>query len=281
MRPAAPPVLDADFTCRALVVALAQTLADSGRTRFVVGLSGGVDSALAAALAARAAGADAVTALFLPPPATSPESGAAADRVAEQLGLALETVPLGALLAAAPLAAELDTSEGRARRGNLAARLRMAILYDRAAATGALIVGTGNKSELALGYTTLWGDMAADCWPLGDLYKTQVLALARALELPDEVLARAPSAELWEGQTDESELGFSYSLADEVLYYYLDERRRPEEIIALGLAAELVGQVLDRVRASAHKRRLPWVPKLSRRTIGHDFHHPRAWRGPA
>jgi NAD+ synthase len=271
-----PPVVDPEFTVRALALALSQALDDAGRTSFVVGLSGGVDSALTAAVAVRAVGPGSIHALFLPGPATPVSCAPVARTVAEHLGIALETVPLGDLLEVAPVPA------GERRRfGNFIARLRMAILYDRAAAHNALVLGSSNKSEIALGYTTLWGDMAADVWPLADLYKSQVLAIARAIELPAEVLDRAPSAELWEGQTDEEELGFSYRVADRTLYLYLEGRRRPSEIVEGGSTQDEVERVLGRLRDQAFKRRLPHVVKLSTRTIGHDFHHPRAWRGPA
>lgn len=270
------PRLDADLVVRALALSLSQTLDDAGRSGFVLGLSGGVDSALAAAIAARAVGPSAVRAFHLPGVATPADSGGVARQVAEHLGISLETVPLAGLLEAAPLA------DGDARAcGNFAARVRMALLYDRAAALDALVLGTGNKSEIALGYTTLWGDMAADCWPLGDLYKTQVVEIAEWMGLPAAAVEREPSAELWEGQTDEKELGFSYGQADAVLYTYLEGRRRPEEIVAGGIDAATVERVLERVRRNAFKRRLPWIPKLTTRTVGHDFLHPRAWRGPA
>lgn len=275
-RPIGVPRLDADLVVRALALALSQTLDDAGRSGFVIGLSGGVDSALAAAIAARAVGPGAVHAFHLPADATPSESGDVARLVASHLGVALETVPVDALLESAPLA----TSDARGR-GNFVSRIRMAILYDRAAALDALVLGTGNKSEIALGYTTLWGDMAADCWPLGDLYKTQVLDVARSIGLPSEVVEREPSAELWDGQTDEGELGFSYSQADLVLYTYLEGRQRPDEIAGRGIDRVTVERVLDRVRQNAFKRRLPWIPKLTSRTVGHDFLHPRAWRGPA
>lgn len=270
------PRLDTDLVVRALALALSQTLDDAGRSGFVVGLSGGVDSALAAAVAARAAGPGAVHAFHLPARSTTAESAAIAGLVADHLGIALETVPIGQLIDDAPLIA--PEAPGR---GNFAARIRMAILYDRAAALDALVLGTSNKSEIALGYTTLWGDMAADCWPLGDLYKTQILDVARSIGLPREVIEREPSAELWDGQTDEAELGFSYDQADLVLYTYLEGRRRPEAIAGMGIDADTVERVLDRVRRNAFKRRLPWIPKLTTRTVGHDFLHPRAWRGPA
>jgi NAD+ synthase len=274
--PAVPPPLDPEFTVRVLALALSQTLDDAARAGYVVGLSGGLDSALAAAIAVRAVGPASVHPLFMPGPHTSAASAGAARHVADHLGLALETVDLAPSLDAAP---GLDGDPRR--RGNFAARLRMALLYDHAARRDALVLGTGNKSEIALGYTTLWGDMAADVWPLGDLYKTQVLAIARAIGLPPAVIDRAPSAELWDGQTDEVELGFTYRVADRVLYYYLEERRRPAEIHDIETSAAEVERVLARVRSQAHKRRLPTVVKLSTRTIGHDFHHPRAWRGPA
>lgn len=270
------PEVDADLVVRALALALSQTLDDAGRSGFVIGLSGGVDSALAAAIAARAAGPAAVHAFHLPAAESRGESAQIARAVADHLGIALETVSIGTVMDVAPLAA--PEAPGR---GNFAARVRMAILYDRAAALDALVLGTSNKSEIAVGYTTLWGDMAADCWPLGDLYKTQVLDVARAIGLPPEVVDRPPSAELWDGQTDEGELGFSYAAADLVLYAYLEGRRRPEEIAGPGIDAATVQLVLDRVRRNAFKRRLPWIPKLTTRTVGHDFLHPRAWRGPA
>lgn len=271
-----PPALDPEFTVRALALSLSQTLDDAGRSGFVVGLSGGVDSALAAAIAVRAVGPAAIHAYFLPAPSTTDASARAARAVAGHLGIALETVSLEPLLTPLPL----PPGEVR-RRGNFVARLRMAILYDRAADRDALVLGTSNKSEIALGYTTLWGDMAADCWPLGDLYKTQVLAMARAVDLPAEVIERPSSAELWEDQTDEDELGFTYRVADRVLYYVLEGRRRPEEIPGGDASAGEIERVLARLRGQAFKRRLPWIVKLSTRTIGHDFHHPRAWRGPA
>jgi NAD+ synthase len=270
------PELDADLVVRALALALSQTLDDAGRSGFVVGLSGGVDSALAAAIAVRAAGPAAVHAFHLPSGAAVTDSAEIAREVADHLGVVLETVPVGGLVEGAPLAAQEPHG-----RGNFTSRIRMAILYDRAAALDALVLGTSNKSEIALGYTTLWGDMAADCWPLGDLYKTQVLDVGRSIGLPLSVVERTPSAELWDGQTDEGELGFSYGLADLVLYTYLEGRRRPEEIIGLGIEGDVVERVLDRVRRNAFKRRLPWIPKLTTRTVGHDFLHPRAWRGPA
>ncbi|HYO46958.1 MAG TPA: NAD+ synthase [Gemmatimonadota bacterium] len=270
------PRLDADLVVRALAIALSQTLDDAGRSGFVMGLSGGVDSALAAAIALRAAGPGAVHAFHLPAGTAITDSAEIAREMADHLGIDLKTIPVGPLVDGAPLA----TSEARGR-GNFTSRIRMALLYDRAAALDALVLGTSNKSEIALGYTTLWGDMAADCWPLGDLYKTQVLDVARSIGLPAAVVERTPSAELWDGQTDEGELGFSYSQADLVLYAYLEGRRRPEEIAGSGIDADVVERVLDRVQRNAFKRRLPWIPKLTTRTVGHDFLHPRAWRGPA
>lgn len=269
-----PPRIDAEFVADALGIALRGALADAGRRSWVMGLSGGVDSALAAALAVRACGPDAVRCLFLPDRAATGDD--AAGEVADHLGIPLERVSIGALLDAAPV-----PPDHRRRRENLATRLRMAVLYDRAIDRDGLVLGTSDKSELALGYATRWGDMAADLWVLGDLYRSQVVDLARALGLPETVVEREPSAEPWEGQTDVGELGFSYGAADGILYYYLDERRRPEEIVERGFPAETVEAVLSRVRSEAFKRRLPPVPKLSYRTVGHDFLHPRVWRGPA
>ncbi len=272
-----PPELDSELVADALGVALQGALADADRDGWVIGLSGGLDSAVAAALAARACGPAVVDALFLPDRATGRAGAEAARTVADHLGISLEVIDIDGLLDAAPLPDEIDPR----RRGNFATRLRMTIVYDRAAGRRGLVLGTSNKSELALGYTTRWGDMAADLWVLGDLYKSQVRDLARWLGLPDVVLRREPSAELWTGQTDEQELGFSYGAADAILYNYIDERRRADEIVERGFPAATVDAVLSRVRSEAFKRRLPATPKLSYRTVGHDFLHPRVWRDPA
>ncbi len=245
-----------------------------GFERVVVGLSGGIDSALTLALACRALGAENTLPVIMPYRASSPASERDARLVAARLGttpLVVDISPqIDAYFATCPDA-------DRNRRGNKMARERMSILYDLSLARAALVVGTSNKTELLLGYGTVHGDMAHALNPLGDLYKTQVFALARHLGLPAEVIAKAPSADLWEGQSDEQELGFEYAKVDLLLHRMVDERRSRAELRALGFADAFVAEIQRRVRDSQYKRRPPLIAKLSNRTIDRDFRYPRDW----
>ncbi|MAE69652.1 MAG: NAD(+) synthase [Gemmatimonadetes bacterium] len=162
-------------------------------------------------------------------------------------------------------------------RGNKMARERMAILYDHSAVESALVLGTSNKTELLLGYGTIHGDMASALNPIGDLYKTQLRELARHLGVPKGVIDKAPSADLWVGQTDEDEMGFSYEEVDRVLYYLVDRRFTRDELVELGEDRAFVDRVADMVRCSQFKRALPIIAKVSHRTIGRDFRYARDW----
>jgi NAD+ synthase len=245
-----------------------------GFDRAVVGLSGGVDSALTLALVCRALGAESAITVIMPYRGSSPSSERDARLVAAQLDttpVLIDISPqIDAYFASVPEA-------HRNRRGNKMARERMSILYDISLARGALVVGTSNKTELLLGYGTIHGDMAHALNPLGDLYKTQVFALARHLGLPAAVIEKAPSADLWEGQSDEDELGFEYAQVDLLLHHMVDERRSRAELRALGFADSFVDQIRRRVRDSQYKRRPPLIAKLSNRTIDRDFRYPRDW----
>jgi NAD+ synthase len=164
------------------------------------------------------------------------------------------------------------------RRGNKMARERMTILFDHSARLGALVLGTSNKTELLLGYGTLHGDMASAVNPLGDLYKTQVRQLSRHLGVPAVIVEKQPSADLWEGQTDEAELGFTYEEVDKVLYLLVDQRYEVSEVTAAGLFDEkFVRAVARRIQTSQYKRRLPVIAKISSRTIDRDFRYARDW----
>jgi NAD+ synthase len=200
-----------------------------------------------------------------------------AREVAAGLGIGTERVPLGAFLRTYE---EASPESSQLREGNFTARLRMAVLYDRSARDGTLVAGTGNKTEILLGYTTLWGDNAAAFTPLGDLYKTQVRALAEHLGVPAAVLRKAPSAGLWSGQTDEEELGAAYADLDALLHHYVDLRYSVDELVDAGFEGGFVRRTVARVHAQEFKRRMPLVPKLSMRTVGHDFLYPRHWAGP-
>lgn len=243
-------------------------VADAGASGAVLGLSGGVDSALVAAIAARALGPKRLRAFFLPVErAPTGDLGDARD-VARRLKVALEvrdlTVPYFALV-------EATGAEDRRIRGNLKSRVRMIALYAEANRRGALVLGAGNKSELLTGYFTKWGDGGCDLLPIGDLYKTQVRELAFQLGLPKRVIEKTPSAGLWPGQTDESELGISYEELDRVLLGL--ELKMNDATIARRAVVALakVRKVRARVEASAHKRRMPLVCKLGLRTVGVDW----------
>ncbi len=245
-----------------------------GFERVVVGLSGGVDSALSAAIACAALGAENVLPILMPYRTSSSSSEADARNVCEWLGMTPTVVDISPQIDAY---FERFTDADRGRRGNKMARERMTILYDMSFAHHALVIGTSNKTELLLGYGTLFGDMASALNPLGDLYKTQVFALARSVDLPAQVIDKAPSADLWEGQSDEQELGFGYPLVDTLLHHMIDERRTPAELRALGFEDAFVEDVARRVRGSQYKRRPPIIAKLSARTIDRDFRYPRDW----
>jgi NAD+ synthase len=245
-----------------------------GFERVVVGLSGGVDSALSAAIACAALGPENVVPVLMPYRTSSPASEADARAVCADLGMTPTLVDISAQIDAY---FERFPDADRSRRGNKMARERMTILYDMSLAHQALVIGTSNKTELLLGYGTVFGDMASALNPLGDLYKTQVFMLAHAMNLPVTIIDKAPSADLWEGQSDEQELGFGYAIVDSLLYYMVDERRTRAELRALGFDDAFVEDIGRRVRVSQYKRRPPIIAKLSARTIDRDFRYPRDW----
>jgi len=240
----------------------------------VLGLSGGIDSALGAALAQRALGAGNVVPVIMPYRTSSIESERDARAVCDAFGLTPEVVDISPQVDAY-FAKRPDADRGR--RGNKMARERMAVLYDMSMAHRALVVGTTNKTELLLGYGTVFGDMASALNPLGDLYKTQVWALARHVGIPAQVIDKRPSADLWEGQSDEDELGFAYAVVDVLLHHLVDERRTRDELRALGFDDAFVDDIGRRVRESQYKRRPPLIAKLSARTVDREFRYPRDW----
>jgi NAD+ synthase len=252
-----------------LVRFLRAQVAQASAEGVVVGLSGGVDSALVARLACEALGPERVRALSLPDENTPPELRSEVGRYARTLGVSLREVSIGPWFAA--LRQDLPELSDRTGGGNARARLRMIALYACAGAHRDLVLGTGNKSEILLGYFTKFGDGGTDLLPLGDLYKTAVYALARTLELPPSILDRPPSAGLYPGQTDEQELGEPYTILDPILLG-LEELWEPEAIAReLDLSLPRVLAVARRVDAARHKRRLPPIPKLGLRTVGLDW----------
>lgn len=269
-----PLQINTDLVRRLIVDFIRTELGRVGFTRGVVGLSGGIDSALVAFLSVEALGAENVLGVMMPYRTSNPDSRADAELVARQLGIATRVIEITPMVE--PYLKEYVGSNDR-RRGNVMARERMIVLYDQSEETHGLVIGTSNKTEAMLGYTTQFGDSAAAVQPIADLYKCQVRQLARAVGVPEQVITKAPSADLWQGQTDEGELGFSYDDADAILYRLVDERRHSHDIIAEGFDARVVHRILDLVARNHFKRVPPPVCKLSARTIGIDFLYDRDW----
>lgn len=245
-----------------------------GVSKVVLGLSGGIDSALAAFIAAEALGPENVHAICMPYKSSNPESEAHARLVAAACGINFSVVPITAMVDAY---FDLFPDADNMRRGNKMARERMTILFDHSALLRALVLGTSNKTELLLGYGTLYGDMASALNPIGDIYKSQVWQLSRAMGVPKEVIEKQPSADLWAGQTDEEELGFSYRQVDELLYRMVDQRLTNTELVADGFELEFVESIYSKIQNSHFKRRLPIIAKVSNRTIDRDFRYARDW----
>ena len=249
-------------------------LSRAGFERAVVGVSGGVDSSVTCTLAAQALGPANVLAVQMPYKTSSPDSSEHAEMVIRGLGVRELSVPITEMVD--PLFERFPEAD-QVRRGNAMARARMIVLYDQSAAFGGLVVGTGNKTEILLGYTTLYGDAASALKPLGDLYKTQVRQLAGAVGIPAVIIDKPPTADLWVGQTDEAELGFSYAEVDRLLLLLVDGRYSLDDCVSAGFERTFVESVAERIRTSQYKRVLPPIAKLSNRTVGYDFLYLRDW----
>jgi NAD+ synthase len=245
-----------------------------GYSRAVVGLSGGLDSALSCILAVEALGAENVLAVRMPYKSSSPDSLEHAGLLIEQLQIPSKTIEITDMVD--PLFA-LDPEMTKLRKGNIMARERMIVLYDQSEVFKGLVIGTSNKTEILLGYSTQFGDAASALNPLGDLYKTQIRQLSRAMDIPSPIIEKAPSADLWDGQTDEGELGFTYELVDQLLYLMIDQRYSPQECVDAGFDKKFVDLVLRRIRRNQFKRMQPPIAKISNRTVGYDFLYLRDW----
>jgi len=248
------PTLDPEEVLPRILDFIRGRMEEAGRSRLVVGLSGGLDSVTSACLAVRALGSENLTAFLMPYRTTSPQSADDALLAATELGIAHETIDITPMVDAY---FERFPEADHKRRGNFMARTRMAVLYDQSAALDALVLGTGNRTESLLGYTTLWGDMACAFTPLGDLYKTQVRQLAAWLGVPPRIIEKSPTADLWQGQTDEGEMGLTYEEVDRLLYNMFELGMGDDGLEAEGFSRAFILKVRGIIESSSFKRCMP------------------------
>lgn len=246
-------------------------LNNSGREKAIIGLSGGLDSTLSTYIAVKALGSENVIAAIMPYGKLHNKSVEDAHEITQNLNIQSIAIDIKPMI---DTYFSLDKDADNIRRGNKMARERMAILYDLSQKFYALVQGTSNKSELLLGYGTVYGDTACAYNPLGDLYKIQVKQFARYMSIEEKIINKVPTAGLWEDQTDESELGYPYEEIDRLLYYMIDKRSTRQQLLALGFKEDFVNNIVKRVRQSEFKRQMPRIAKISSCTIGWDFNYP-------
>jgi NAD+ synthase len=248
--------IDPRRACAKLEAFIRRETRSAGMEGVVLGLSGGIDSALSAALAARALGPGKVHGLLMPYRTSSAESRRDAEEIARRLGIESTLVDISPMVDAY---FALHPDADRVRRGNKMARERMSILFDHSAKRRALVLGTSNRTEILLGYGTLFGDTACSINAIGGLYKTQVRALARHVGVPERIVLKPPTADLWPGQTDEGELGYSYDELDRLLALMVDRRLGLAQLAKRGFSRGMVRAVAERVRRNEFKRRAPLI----------------------
>lgn len=263
--------LHAEKTVNILTEFIQEKVSGAGFKSVVLGLSGGIDSALVAFLAVRALKKENVHLIMMPYKTSSEHSLDDAKKVIELLGCSSELKPISTYTDAF---FNEQSNLTNLRKGNVMARMRMITLYDASAMRNSLVIGTSNKTEILLGYGTLFGDTACALNPIGDLYKTQVRQLSHFLDIPKEILTKAPTADLWAGQTDEHEMGFSYETADHILYQLIELRLTKDDVIKNGFDAETVNKIFTMIFKSDFKRKLPAIAKISNYTFGIDFKLP-------
>lgn len=247
-----------------------------GIKKAVIGLSGGIDSAVTTFLAARSLGNQNVTCLIMPYETSSEDSVSDSLEVVKLLQVNHKLIDITNIAKSFQTAID-DSKSSRVRNGNILARIRMILLYDESAKQNALVVGTGNKTEILLGYSTVFGDAACGINPVGDLYKTQIRSLAAHLGVPKKIIDKKPSADLWKGQTDEDDLGFSYEQIDDYLFKKIDERMSDEKLIAEGFKEDFMKKINSMIIRSQFKRVPPLIAKLANRTVNIDFRYNRDW----
>lgn len=266
--------IDSPLVRKILTDFIRTEISRAGFSHAEVNLSGGIDSALSFTLSVDALGAQNVLALRLPYKTSSSDSLEHAQMLIQKAGCPSLTIPITDM---ADALINRDPGMSDIRKGNIMARTRMIVAYDQSQAFKGLVIGTGNKTEILLGYTTLYGDSACAINPIGDLYKTQVRSLARTLGIPEVIISKPPSADLWLGQTDEGELGFTYEDVDKLLYLLVDQHYKPEACVEAGFERDFVHRVIDRMQKSQFKRVMPPIAKISNCTVGVEFLSPPVW----
>lgn len=251
--------IDYSYVIERIVDFISQKVREANAEGVVIGISGGVDSATTAYLAASALGKERVLGLIMPYYRNRDVEDARL--VCSSLGIECREISIRPVVDS--FTAQLGFQPDKKSLGNIMARTRMVLLYAHANQFNRLVLGTSNRSEFLTGYFTKWGDGASDYAPLINLYKTEVWEVAKLIGVPERIIKKKPTAGLWEGQTDEDELGISYRILDEILWRLVDLKKPKEEIAReLGLSLEKIEYVEDLVKRSEHKRRLPTGPSF-------------------
>ena len=241
-----------------LISFLKEEVSKIGLKNVVVGISGGLDSAIVAVLC-KEAFKDGLHGVFMPSHFSSDASIVDAKELCDKFNISYEVVEIAGMVKGYFDHAKNSTP---LRIGNISARMRMSVLYDISARDSSLVIGTSNKSEILLGYGTIYGDTACAINPIGEMYKSDAFEFARFLGVPDSIIDKKPSADLWEGQSDEEDLGYSYKTMDDVLKLLVDENKSKDELISNGISEDLINMLQYRIKANAFKGKLPTIAKI-------------------
>lgn len=275
-----PPPLDYEYAIKRIKQFIRDFMVKSGVKGYVMGLSGGVDSSTTLFLAVEAVGANRVHVLIMPDPKVTPKQDVEdALELVKGLGVEYDVIDISNIVKAYSKTLPFFNEEAKIATGNLRARIRMSMLYYLANIMGYAVLGTGDKSEIFLGYYTKYGDGGVDLLPIGDVYKTQVRVMAGMLGVPSKIAFKPSSPRLWPGQMAEVELGMRYEEIDQILYHYIDLGMDVDEVVEkTGLPREKVKYVVKIVHSNEHKRLYPIIPRVSKYAITHDWRMPWYYR---